>query len=142
MARERRPVRQEDPLGCGIACVAYVTGISYDTAKARYFKNKRSAATSGYLCRDIVAALSLAGGEHAYNYVKGRKRFAHGTIVFIKRSARYPSGHYLVKSVSGWMDPWINFNAKNPEVNGSKAGFRRRLPGKPIYFISRKQAVQ
>lgn len=42
-----------------------------------------------------------------------------------------PFGHYLIRFNNQWIDPWINLPNKN-----IKAGFRKRLPGKPIYGIS------
>lgn len=38
------------------------------------------------------------------------------------------------------MDPWINFQ-KDKNVKNCEAGFRKRLPGKPIYaiFVGNKQ---
>ena len=141
MAHKRKPIRQEDPFGCGIACVAYVSHVSYRTAMARYFKSRNGAATGGYPCRDLVDALARSGRKYAYRRVRGRNRLENGSIVFIKRSARYPSGHYLVKAASGWIDPWINFSAKTPNIKSSKAGIRKRLPGKPMYAISEAHAA-
>ncbi len=131
----RKPIKQEDPLGCGVACVAFVTGVSYKTAKSKYFKTVNSAKTTGYICKDLVKALSLSGKKYSYNYIKYKRRFQNNTIAFIKRSKRYPAGHYLAKSKFGWMDPWINFNIKDPNPKLAISGFRKRLPGRPIYVI-------
>ena len=54
-------------------------------------------------------------------------------IVYVKKSKKYPAGHYLCRlGYIGykWMDPWINFPDRDIQ-----AGFRRRLPGKPVYVI-------
>ena len=132
----RKSITQEDSFGCGVACVAWITNKSYKRAKKEYFKDANSASIFGYLCRDLVAALAKAKKQYSYKYVKGRLRFRDGYIIFIKRSKRYPAGHYFVKTGKGWMDPWINFDYRNAEVNRANSGFRKRLPGKPIYVIS------
>ncbi|MEM0476561.1 MAG: hypothetical protein QW367_02905 [Candidatus Aenigmatarchaeota archaeon] len=72
-----------------------------------------------------------------YKYLKPkwrRKIYQEGTIVFIKRNKKYPYGHYLVRYKNLWMDPWINL-LKEKRMEKAKAGFRKRLPGKPIYAI-------
>ncbi len=129
----RTAVAQEDPLGCAIACFAFVNQISYKKAKGSYFDGGKNAIASGYLCRDLVRALAAGGKEYDYKYIKRKMDFKEDTIVFVKRSRRYPKGHYLVKSASGWMDPYMNFNVGKMEK--ARAGFRIRLPGKPIYAV-------
>jgi len=131
----RRPVKQEDSMGCGIACVAFVTSVSYNNAKRKYFTNENNADTIGYNCKDIVKALSISGKKYTYKYIKKRMKFKEGMIVFIKRSKHYPEGHYLVKTKNCWMDSWINYNSKNCKIEKARAGFRSRLPGTPIYVI-------
>ena len=134
-----RAVRQQDPYGCGIACVAFVNGISYNEAKRKYFRRRKDAGSRGYICKDLVKALKVAGKEYGYRYIKeGKRGFRNGDIIFIKRSRRYPAGHYLARTRSGWMDSWINFDANNPKIRNSKAGFRKRLPGKAIYAVFAK----
>lgn len=130
-----KAVAQRDLFGCGIACVAYITGNSYRSAKRKYFKNGGKADKVGYWCKDLVWALSLAQKEYSYKYIKARMRFSEGTVVFIKRSKHHPAGHYLVRTRNGWMDPWINFDAKSPDAKRARAGFCSKLPGKPIYAI-------
>jgi len=36
------------------------------------------------------------------------------------------------------MDPWINFQ-KDKNLKNAKAGFRKKLPGRPIYGIFIKE---
>ncbi len=131
----RKAIAQEDSFGCGIACAAWITNMNYKEAKKRHFKDSDSARTFGYLCKDLVAAFAVAKKRYSYKYVKGKMRFHDNFIVFIKRSKRYPAGYYLVKTKKGWMDPWINFNYKNADIGKVEAGFRKRLPSKPIYVI-------
>ena len=117
-------------MGCGVACVASVAGVTYEKA-LKYFK-KKSVLTRGCYCRDIVKALDKFGIEYKY------KKFARmnlptpdGTIVFISHSNKYPEGHYLVRIGKAWMNPWINY----PHIVPIKAGFSKRLPGNPRWII-------
>lgn len=128
-------VKQENPFGCGIACIAAVLNINYEKA-LKLFKNgkKRASETPNFYCKEMVIVLKNSGLNYQYKYLKKRLRqklYQPNTIVFIKRSKKYPYGHYLIRVDHQWMDPWINLPNKN-----IKAGFRKRLPGKPIYFIS------
>lgn len=128
-------VRQEDSMGCGIACVAFTAGKSYKGVKANLIRNRRKALKQGYLCRELVEALKRAGLTYSYHYLKHITKYKDSTIVFIKRSKKYPCGHYLVKTGKGWMDPWINL-CPDSDVKNSVAGFRNRLPGKVSYIIT------
>jgi hypothetical protein len=85
----------------------------------------------------LVAILDRSGYFYQYRYLKPRLRkiiYRDDVIVFIKRSKKYPFGHYLVRYQNLWMDPWINF-PKEKDVKKAKAGFRKRLPGKAIYAL-------
>ncbi len=130
-----KSITQKDNYGCGITCVAFVCKVSYGYAKKNYFNKPHNATTLGYLCKDIVKALSKAKRDYYYKYVKREIRFKENTIVFIKRSEKYPAGHYLVRTKNGWMDPWINFNKLKPDIKKAKSGFRKRLPGRAVYAI-------
>jgi len=130
----RKAIAQEDIMGCGIACVAFICGIRYRRAKHLLFENPCDARTKGYYCRDIIRALSKAGKTYQNRFLKNgvrRVRYPDRAIAFIARSKRYPSGHYLARLQNRWMDPWINF----PLINGVRGGFRKRLPGKVKYLI-------
>lgn len=126
-------IAQIDNMGCSIACVASLLGISYPNAIRLFDNGKEKAGSKGFFCKDIIEALLKCGIESNYSYIKCKIKndiYRQGSIVFIKRSIRYPQGHYLLRGKEKWMDPWINF--PNPI---KEAGFRRRLPGKPIYLI-------
>ena len=128
------PVKQVDSLGCGVACVAYILKARYQKS-IRFFANgRKKAKATGFLCKEIVAALDRADLKYEYKYIKcGIKSriYLPGTIVFLGRSRKYPKGHYLVRSDNNeWMDPWINFPSEP-----ISAGFRLRLPERPIYAI-------
>ena len=133
-----KPVKQEDPLGCGIACAAFVLGMSYKRAKRR-FSRPAEAERRGFFCKDIVRALGRGGLEYRAERCRGANRWSNGTIVFIRRSDRYPAGHYLVKSRKGWMDPYLNLPEQKNFIK-AKAGFRKRLPGRALYAIAPLEA--
>jgi hypothetical protein len=131
----KKCITQEDEFGCGVACIAYITGRTYKEVSVLMGPNK--AKHNGYFCRDLVATLNSFGCHYGYKYINTADRkqaFLKGSVVFIKRSSVYPSGHYLAYDDIGWMDPWINFSKGQP-VDNAKSGFRKRLPGEPIYSI-------
>lgn len=130
-----KSVTQKHEFGCGAACVAFISKKSY--SKAIALLGKKKATNQGYYCKDLCKALIRLNLIYSYKYLKPglkRKIYKDGTIVFIKRSKQYPSGHYLVRYNSLWMDPWINFN-KDRYIKQAKSGFRKKLPGKPIYGL-------
>lgn len=130
---KNKSVTQKHALGCAVACVAYILNISYKKAH-EFFKNPNYATTRGYYCREIVKALENAGLRYGYRYVKSSKRkllSLDNIMVFIKRSKKYPGGHYLVYRNKKWMNPWINF----PYINPAKSGFSEKLPGKVQWLI-------
>ena len=123
-------VEQEDPMGCGIACVAVATGKKYNEAK-ELFLEKKHAKARGYYCREIVAALNKAGLNYGYKKRRGSGiRYETGTIVFVRRCAKYPRGHFLIKIGKVWVDSWVNF-PKYP----IRGGFHKKLPGYAQYII-------
>jgi len=128
-------VTQNDPLGCGAACISFVAGINY--TKTVSLLGKTKAKYKGYYCRDLTIALSQLGFSYTYKYLKPQLKsrvYRDGVIVFIKRSKRCPVGHYLVRYEGYWMDPWINSD-KDSDIAQARSGFRKRLPGKPIYAL-------
>ena len=87
--------------------------------------------------KDFTAALDDSGKHYIARYIKPpimRKIYKEGTIVLIRRSKRYPTGHYLIRYKDQWMDPWINLPL-NTDIRYAKSGFRKRLPGKPMYAL-------
>lgn len=132
----RRSVTQKDNYGCGVACLSFVANVSYREVIEKLGKGK--AGRKGYYCKELVSFLQKLGLLYTYRYLKPRLRrriYQEGIIVYIKKSKKYPAGHYLVRYQKFWMDPWINF-PNNQKINEAKSGFRQRLPGKPIYAIS------
>lgn len=133
----KNPVVQKDVMGCGAACLAFNLGYSYEKALKLLRSNRVNAINRGFFCRDLVGAFQRAKKVYQYQYVSAKKRnqiYKNGTIVFIKRSKRYPEGHYLCRHKKHWMDPWINFRT-DKNIKNAKAGFRERLPSRPIYAI-------
>lgn len=117
-----RAVTQEDPLGCGAACVASVAGCTYDQA-VKYLPPTMG----GYTREMMILGLEKAG--YRYDLRKqplgwDAKDIPVGAIVFLSRTkGRYKNaGHYLLRTPSGWMDPWFDLN------QDAKGGIRKRLP--------------
>lgn len=131
-----KSITQEELMGCGIACVAVALNKSYKSTK-ELFDNPKYASTKGYYCREIIKVLNKKFGNYNYSKVSEKNKSLlrqNGTIVFIERSKRYPSGHYLIKTKKGWMNPWINF----PDISPAKSGFQKTLPGKTQWIIYQK----
>ncbi|PLS80689.1 hypothetical protein CYG49_04475 [Candidatus Saccharibacteria bacterium] len=129
-------IRQEDEMGCGVACVANLLGTSYNEA-LQLFEFPENAKTKGFACKYIILALKRAGTEAKLRHISARKprpKFLPGTIVFLVKSERYPSQHYVLKAQEGWIDPWVNL-VTNKDITQAEAGIRKRLPGKPYYAI-------
>lgn len=128
-----KTIRQEDRLGCAVACVAFVLQISYKNA-LQLFKDgeHRVVEKPNFYCPEIVKILNSHGKNYAWKKIKSSEENDLGelSIVFISRSERYKYGHFLCKHRSKWMDSWINLPDKN-----IKAGWRVDLPGIPSYVI-------
>lgn len=123
-------------MGCGIACVASVAGISYKQA-LRHAKQEL-AWTRGYYCRELVLVLNKLGKKYVHQKVMKKNNSVlkkNGVIVFIARSPKHPFGHYVCRTTRGWMNPWINC----PNMIPAKAGFHQRLPGKAQRVIFPKE---
>ena len=135
--RKNIPVVQKNSLGCGVACVAFVVGLSYQKTLKLFKNGKQKANSQGFYCKELVEVLNNQGMNFEYKYIKNKiktKIYQNNSIIFIKRSKKYPLGHYLCRYKKLWMDPWINFQ-KNKNIKKAKAGFRKRLPNQPIYVI-------
>lgn len=127
-----KAVKQEHFSGCAVACVAFVLKSSYKRALKSFDNGDERAKFRGFYCREIINALEKKGLRYSLKYVKRRKHhdYPFGAIVYLQKTAKHPTGHYLCNTPSGWMDSWINF----PRLSAS-AGFRKKLPGKPVYSI-------
>lgn len=131
----KHTVTQEDGMGCGAACVAFAANIPYEQA-ARLL-NQDKARTDGYRIKELAYGLGECGltyrGRHV-NSLGQQTIFKEGVIVFIRRSKRYPYGHYLIRHKDLWMDPWINL-PNDKIVTNARSGYRKRLPGKAQWVI-------
>lgn len=130
-----KPVVQGNLFGCSLACIAFLLGKQYQ--EIIQLVDKKRAQTRGFYCKDLVELFFKLGLNYEYKYLKPRFRrkiYSDDVIVFIKRSKKYPNGHYLARLNGLWMDPWINFE-QSANIQNAKAGFRKRLPGKPIYGL-------
>lgn len=130
-----KPVTQEDPLGCGVACVAYILTISYQEALQLFKENK--VVTRGYTCKDICAALKKGGKDYVTTYVgkKNTMTYKNLSIVYIKKSATHKHGHYLCKTNKGFMDPFVNLTQTQGDYMQAIGGFVPKLSGKVVYEI-------
>ena len=131
----RESITQEFDYGCGVACFAFALGMTYQQA-ANHLGELQASSTRFWI-KDFASALNTSGKQYIAKYMKlpmVRKIYKEGTIVLIKRSKRYPTGHYLIRHKGLWMDPWINLPT-NKDINHAESGFRKRLPGKPMYAL-------
>ena len=131
----RESITQEFDYGCGIACFAFVLGMTYQQA-ANHLGGTQAISTRFWI-KDFTAALDNSDKHYIARYMKPpmmRKIYKEGTIVLIRRSKQYPTGHYLIRHKGRWMDPWINLPS-DTDITHAESGFRRRLPGKPMYAL-------
>ena len=132
--RENKSVSQEHAMGCGVACVAARCGVSYQTA-LDFFERREFAWTRGYYCVEVVKALAKFGFKYAFKAYVPVKDVSLarvvGTIVFVEPCHAYPAGHYLVRTETGWMNPWSNF----PQMVPVKASVQKKLAGKISYLV-------
>jgi len=131
----RQSITQEFEYGCGIACFAFALGISYKQAVSMLGSKQTN--SNRFWIKDLVAALNTAGHPYKSVYIKPRCHkgiYTEGTIVLLRRSKLYPSGHYLIRHNGQWMDPWINMNVSK-DISLALSGFRTRLPGSPMYAV-------
>lgn len=131
-------VTQEHSMGCAVACVASLCGISYSSA-LKLFDDTHLAWTRGFYCNEIVQALQKENLNFIYKKLVASDFYFElhiaGTIVFIAPNEHYPSGHFLLKTEKGWMNPWSNF----PSMNPPQSKFEEKLPGEAEYVIFRQK---
>jgi len=129
-----KAVRQEDGLGCAVACVAFVLNIPYLEAISLFADGKRRVKEeANFYCPEIAQILNSAGLKYDWKKLSEKPEkiiYNNYSIVFIERSPKYPYGHFLCRYEDTWMDPYINLPDKV-----IAAGFRKELPGKPTYSI-------
>lgn len=131
----RESITQEFDYGCGIACFAFALGMTYQQAAS--YLGELQANSTRFWIKDFTTSLNNSGKHYIAKYMKPpmtRKIYKEGIIVLIRRSKQYPTGHYLIRHKNHWMDPWINLPFDNC-IDNAKSGFRKRLPGKPMYAL-------
>lgn len=135
-----KPVKQEDGLGCAVACVAFVLGMSYQEALSLFKDGKtRVKSKANFYCPEIVEILNSKGKVYKWKKliaISEKEIYSDYSIVFIRRSKNYPYGHFLARYEGKWMDPWVNL----PNSNIS-SGFREVLPREPTYVIYSTQQI-
>lgn len=127
----KKYIKQEDPMGCGIACVAYVLGIDYKST-VHLFTEESKRLDRGYTSKNITEALGRGGNKYRSVYI-GREKEPEievGSIVYVPKCKDFPCGHYLVKIKCGYMDPFINLHESTFDHIKVKAGLRRILQNK------------
>jgi hypothetical protein len=125
-------VTQEESMGCAVACVASILGISYKDSLKKF--GIKSAENPTFYCKDIASILNKSGLSYDYGKLIDKKRkylSLPGTIVFLRRSSKFPVGHFILRAKEGWMNPWVNV----PKISPAKSGFERVLPGEPQWII-------
>jgi hypothetical protein len=135
----RHMITQEDGMGCGAACVAFAANKTYQQAAKVLGREK--ARSVGFHLKELVDALSGYGLDYRSRHVKQQTKqaiYQQGVIVFIKRSARYPYGHYLIRHNGLWADPWVNL-VLDKSIERAKSGYRKRLPGEAQWAILPKK---
>jgi len=128
-------ITQEDDMGCGAACVAFASNKTYKQAVNVLGEHK--ARSVGFQIKELVIALSHYGLNYHFKPVKPKMKqsiYQNGVIIFIKKSARYPYGHYLIRHNGLWADPWINL-ALDKNLANAKSGYRQRLPGEAQWAV-------
>jgi hypothetical protein len=129
-------VTQKHDMACGLACVSFITGESYDQLAAQEPPARLN--LMGYLCPELVKLLGAHGQQYAWKELPESERdgeFEIGDIVFVERSDSLPYGHFLAKTEHGWMDPWINLSKDRTDVAQAQSGFRETLPGRAEYLV-------
>lgn len=130
----RSPIPQEDLLGCGVACTAFVAQKSYGDIRD-YFDDEK-VLHLGVYCTDIVRVLEVNNINYSFAKLNDDNMDLieqDGVIIFISRSKTDPNGHWLVRWHGKYMDPWLNRNERcNLDV---KAGLVDELKSKPEWAV-------
>ncbi len=131
----KKSITQESPNGCGIACFAFVCGLTYKQAEK--FLGPEQAKSSKFIVKHFREELNRFGLNYESRHVRPDQTIepTEGTIVLLRRSKQFPFGHYLAYHNGKWMDPRINLEDdrifKNP-----KSAFREVLPGQVMYALT------
>lgn len=132
----RKPITQEYDYGCAIACAAFALNLSYK--RAANLVGESQAASTRFYVKDLNNFLNSQGLNYSRKHIKTSTKEEikkEGTIILLRRSKLYPVGHYLIRHGDLWMDPWVNMPSSNYDISKARSGYRKRLPGRPMYVV-------
>jgi len=124
----KKPITQEDQNGCGVACTAFLLKLTYQETKKLFDASKVE--KYGSDCPDIVQVLNKKGLEYDWREYRNEE-IPEKAVVYLKPSSYYKMGHYLVKSGTTWMNPWI----WGKTISTARSGFVKTLHGNIKYLI-------
>ena len=130
----KKSITQEVPNGCGIACFGFVCNISYKEAEE--FLGPEQAKSNRFIIKHFRNELNRFGLHYASRHIRPNQSIdpKEGTIVLLRRSTKFPVGHYLAFHNGKWMDPRINLQ-DDRMFNNPSSGFRDKLPGEVMYAL-------
>lgn len=130
----KKSITQEMPNGCGIACFAFVAGITYK--KAEQFLGEEQAKSNRFILKHFREELNRFGLKYESKHIRPTQTIkpVEGMIVLLRRSKQFPVGHYLAFHEGKWMDPRINLEVDRVFHNPT-SGFRDILPGQAMYAL-------
>jgi len=134
MINMRNPITQEDPNGCGVACLAFVLNKSYNETR-RYFNEKKL--ETGVYCPTLVKILRERGMDYEYQKINNENLYLiqiDNAIIYTSPSPQYGTGHWLVRTSEKYMNSWINCD-QNYDISKAKSGFVDKLPGEPQWVV-------
>lgn len=131
----KKSITQEAPYGCGIACIAFVAGLTY--RQAEEFLGEEQAKSDRFIVKHLREELNRYGLNYVSRHVKPDQTIEpkEGTIVLLRRSKQFPVGHYLAYYEGKWMDPYINLGS-DKDFQDPQSGFHDILPGQPMYIFT------
>ncbi len=130
----KESITQEAPYGCGIACFAFVCGLTY--REAEVFLGPDQAKSNRFIIKHFRDELNRFGITYWSKHIRPTELIepVEGMIVLLRRSAQFPVGHYLAYHNGKWMDPRINLE-EDRIFQRPASGFRDVLPGQPMYAL-------
>ena len=132
-------IYQHDINGCGIAVLANLLESDYSTIKSD-FENFFYPINRGIKVFDVVKYLETKSFHYETKFINPKKLSDEeglniaktiNSITLIRKSNKYPIGHYLLRTKEGWIDPWFNL----PSIDNVHAGIREDLPNPAMYVI-------
>ena len=131
----KQSITQETDYGCGIACFAFSTEMSF--SESAHYLGCSGKTSEGVPLKILFESMNRYGLTSVRKYTKAHlaeRIKEEGTIVLTKRSNDYPVGHYLVRHNNKWMDPWITM-LDDGDLKHAESGYRDELPGEAMYAI-------